>query len=428
MLFRREVSQHLQARHEGQVLLVTGWPLWMTLCATGILMTALVLFLLFGSFTRRVTVSGEVTTWPHTVNLFAPEQGVVSRLLVTTGQVVTPGTPLYRLDTSRVSPDGNLSDTTRALLRGQLQQADEVIAQLLKNKKATLDGLTEQLAQTQQALQTSDAMVASATEGMGVMRRNMENYDRFLKRGLVTADQQNNQRYLYYQQQSVWHSLNSQRLQQNQQLLSIRSDRVTKAADFDSQIAQYRIRREDTARQLAEATAGGLRVITAPSAGRISSLSVTEGQMVNSGDSLVQLVPAVNPVMRLVLWLPGDSIPFVHPGDPVNIRYAAYPSDKYGQFPGTVDSVSSAPVTPGELATQASAPRQQNGQPAEGWFKAVIRLHPEGMRYQGRMLPLTAGMQAQATLFLENRPLWQWMFTPFSSLKNSLSGPVHDKK
>lgn len=428
MLFRREVTDHQLARHDGQVLLITGWPLWVTLLSTAVLMTALVLFLLYGSFTRRVTVSGEIITWPHTVNLFAPEQGVVSRLLVSTGQVVEAGTPLYRLDTSRVSPDGNLSATTLVLLRGQLRQADEVIVQLEKNKKATLDGLQQQLEQTQQALTTSDTMVASATEGMEVMRKSMENYDHYRLRGLVTTDQQNNQRYLYYQQQSVWHSLNAQRLQQNQQLLSLRSDMVTKAADFDGQIAQYRIRREDTARQLAEATAGGTRLITAPSAGQISSLSVTEGQMVNGGDSLVQMVPVKNPVRRLVLWLPGDSIPFVHPGDPVNIRYAAYPADKYGQFPGTIASVSSAPVPPGELSGQGSAPRQPDGRVADGWFKAVVNIDAGGMVRQGRSLPLTAGMQAQATLFLEKRPLWQWMFTPYYSLKNSLTGPVHDPK
>ena len=75
-------------------------------------MIALLTFLLFGSYTRRINVSGEVTTEPHTINLFAPEQGVISRLLVTNGQRVMPGTPLYQLDVSQVTRSGNVTATT----------------------------------------------------------------------------------------------------------------------------------------------------------------------------------------------------------------------------------------------------------------------------------------------------------------------------
>jgi len=428
MLFRKEVTEYQQTREAGQVLLLSGWPLWVTVSVTLLIVVTVIAFLTFGTYTRRVTVAGEITTWPHTVNLFAPEQGVVSRLLVTTGQVVRAGTPLYQLDTSRVSPEGNLSVTTYALLDKQLHQAGDVIAQLQKNRQATLEGLKQQLEQTIQARETSEQMVSSATQGMTFMRHSMENYDKYRQRGLITTDQQNNQRYLYYQQQSVWHSLNSQRLQQEQQILSLRSELLTRAADFDSQIAQYRIRREDTARQMAEASAAGSRLVTAPAAGRVSSLSVTEGQMVSAGDSLAQLVPAGNPRLSLVLWLPGESIPWVHPGDPINIRYSAWPSAKFGQFPGTIVSVPSAPASPAELSAWTSAPRRENGQPSEGWFRVLADIQPDSMVRQGKSLSLTAGMQAQVTLFLEARPLWQWMFAPYQMLRDSVTGPVHDKK
>jgi membrane fusion protein len=41
-------------------------------------------------------------------------------------------------------------------------------------------------------------------------------------------------------------------------------------------------------------------------------------------------------------------------------------------------------------------------------------------------LQLTNGMRAQSTLFLEERPLYQWMFSPFYDMKNSLMGPIND--
>lgn len=428
MLFRKEVSEHLQSRYAGPVLLLTGWPVWMTLLVTALLLTSLLLFLWLGSYTRRVNVSGEVITWPHTINLFAPQQGVVSRLLVSTGQVVSAGTPLYALDISRVSPSGNLSATTRALLNKQQQQLDDMLRQLEQNRRATLTTIQQQLDQLRSARLQTQKMVDSATEGLNVMRSSMNDYSRFIRKGLITTDQQNNQRYLFYQQLSVWHSLNSQRVQQDMQIADLLSQQVTRAADFDGQLAQYHIRQADIARQLAEADAGGERLITAPSAGRISSLSVTEGQMVSDGDSLAQLIPAGDDTPSLVIWLPNDSVPYIKPGDTINISYAAYPAEKYGQFPGKVLSVSSAPVPLRELNSYGSAPRTANGQISGAWFKANVAINHQGLRWQGEHLPLASGMQLQATVFLEQRPLYQWMLSPYYFLKNSITGPVSDQR
>lgn len=69
----------------------------------------------------------------------------------------------------------------------------------------------------------------------------------------------------------------------------------------DSQVTQYYIRRNDSDRQLAEADAGGTRLITAPSDGLVSTLSATEGEMVSAGDSLTQLVPEGESALYLVI-------------------------------------------------------------------------------------------------------------------------------
>ncbi|POC78238.1 colicin V secretion protein CvaA, partial [Vibrio vulnificus] len=86
-------------------------------------------------------------------------------------------------------------------------------------------------------------------------------------------------------QQSLFQNLHSQHIQESLQITNLESDIVTRAADFDNQISQYQFQRNDLQRQLAEADASGALIVNAPSDGRIESLSVTPGQMVNSGDS-----------------------------------------------------------------------------------------------------------------------------------------------
>jgi len=417
--FRPEVTQHQQARWNGKVLLLSGWPAWVTVLLTAVFMAALLAFLAFGTYTRRITVSGEVTTAPHTINLFAPEQGVVSRLLVADGQTVTVGTPLYQLDVSQVTRAGNVTTTTLAAIGQQQRQLEDIIRQLQSSKRETLANLEQQLTQYRQAQQGLQGMVASAREGLNAMRSSQESYAASLRKGLINTDQMNNQRYLYYQQQSAYQNLNAQAIQQALQITSLRSELLTRAAEYDNQISRTRYQHDELARQRAGAEAGGTRLIVAPSGGRVSALSVTQGQMVNAGDSVIQLVPAAGADYLLVMWLPDDSRPYVTPDETINIRYAAFPYEKYGQFPGRIVSVSAAPVTARELEAWPGAPRNPDGTAGGAWYKATVV--PDSTS-----LPLSGGLLAQATLFLEKRPLYQWMLSPYYGLKKSISGPLNE--
>lgn len=423
-LFRPEVAENRQSQWLGKALLLEGWPPWITALLTAAFMIALIMFLIFAQYARRITVTAEVITEPHTINLFSPEQGVISQLFVSNGQQVISGTPLYQLDLSRVGQTGNASTTTLAAINKQHHQLDDIIAQLENNKKATLSNLQNQLDQYQQAQEGLNKMVASAADGLNAMRITLDSYNNSLRKGLINTDQLNNQRYLYYQQQSAYQNLHAQAIQQSLQISGLQSAKVTKSSDFDNQISQSRYQQQGLDKELAVANVKNLLLITAPSAGSISSLSVTPGQMVNAGDSLVQLVPGNHEVFFLVAWLPDESRPFVTLGETINIRYAAFPAEKYGQFPGKVISVADAPSTAQEMKEYLSAPRNSSGTVTGSYFKAIIGLNSASVTWHQQHLALTSGMQAETSLFLEQRPLYQWMLAPYYSLKNSISGPI----
>ncbi len=428
MLFRKEVNEHQQSHWAGKALLLAGWPVWMVASLTGLFLVALLTFLISANYTRRINVSGEIITQPHSINLFSPEQGVITGLFVDTGKPVKKGQPLYQIDVSRVTQAGNVSTTTLAAIKKQREQIDTIITQLQNNKRATLENLQQQLDQYEKAHQVSQSMVDSAQEGLNAMKKSMQNYGAYQKKGLINTDQLNNQRYLFYQQQTSFQSLNTQSIQESLQITNLRSELVTKAADFDNQISQYGYQRNDLERQLAQADAKGSLLITAPTDGKISSLSVTPGQMVNAGDSLAQLVPAKNSPFFLVAWLPNESLPYVKPGEHINIRYEAYPFEKYGQFPGKVQSVSSAPVSEQELSSYSSAPRDANGKVNGPYYKVLVSLDKNQLNWHGEQLNLSSGMKAESTMFLEKRPLYQWMLSPYYSMKKSVVGPINESR
>jgi len=428
MLFRKEVNEHQQNHWAGKALLLAGWPVWVVTSLTALFLIALLSFLIFSNYTRRINVSGEVITQPHSINLFSPEQGVVTNLMVETGKTVKKGQPLYQIDVSRVTQAGNVSTTTLSAINKQRDQIDTIITQLQNNKRTTLDNLQQQLDQYEKAHKVSQDMVASAQQGLDAMKQSMQNYGAYQRKGLINTDQLNNQRYLFYQQQTSFQSLNTQSIQESLQITNLRSELVTRAADFDNQISQYGVQRNDLDRQLAEADAKGSLLITAPTDGKISSLSVTPGQMVNAGDSLAQLVPAKNSPFFLVAWLPNESVPYVKPGEEINIRYEAYPFEKYGQFPGRVESVSSAPVSEQELNSYSSAPKNPNGTVSGPYYKVIVSLDKSQLNWHGETLNLSSGMKAESTMFLEKRPLYQWMLSPYYSMKKSVVGPINESR
>ncbi|HID4134274.1 TPA: HlyD family secretion protein [Pluralibacter gergoviae] len=422
-LFRQEAIDHLKTRWLGQALLVGRYPLWAIISATAFFIAVLLTVIVFCDYTRRISVFGEVTSLPRAVNIFSPGQGFISRAWKQAGDSVKKGDVLYQIDVSRLTRSGNVSENMIQATREQTLIIEGIINKLEHNKATALAQMQEQLAQYQSAYQQSKVSVDGARRGMEEMLATVREYGDYKKRGLINNDQLTNQRYLYYQQQSVYQNLNAQLIQQGLQITTLKGDIITRAADFDNQISTHRYELSDLQRRLAEMDAAGALLISAPADGSVESMSVTQGQMVNSGDSLAQIVPAESRGYFLILWLPNSSIPYVKPGDTINIRYDAYPYEKFGQFAGKIVSVSSVPVSPQELSSYSNSPKVQQSGTAEPFYKAIINIRQDP---RGAALALTTGMKAQATVFMEKRPLYQWMLSPFYDIYNSLTGPIHD--
>lgn len=310
-------------------------------------------------------------------------------------------------------------------LQKKLLNAEEIINKTLLNKKETLDALSTQLKQYEDSLKETKIMLVNASSGLKKMKENLSSYDSYLKQGLITKDQYNYQHSLYFQQQGTYQSLVSQKMQLESQLTQLKSDLVTKASDFENQISAQKNQINDYKNQAVESSANGNLVIKATAAGKIESLSVTVGQMVDKGSSLTQIKPTGDIAYYLILWLPNNSIPYVKAGDIVNIRYDAFPSDKFGQFPGEIVSISSVPASRQEMSEYtnvATGPNQQE----LALYKAIVKIKHKSFHYKNKTLELSNGLKAQAIVFLEERPLYMWMFSPLYKITQSVSGPINE--
>ena len=360
-----------------------------------------------------------------TPNVFAPQQGFVVNQHVKVGDIVNKGQPLYELDVSRNTINGNVSAAQIEVINEKIANAEDIISKLMRNKSETLTALEKQIKTTSASLAETNRMLATIQVGLNKMFTNLSSYDKYLKDGLITKDQYNYQHSLYFQQQSAYQSLVTQKMQLESQLTQTNSDKITKAADFDNQISSQHNQINDYKNQLVESNANGNLIIKATTNGKIESLAVTKGQMVENGSSLAQIKPTEDIEYYLILWLPNNTIPYVKPGDTINIRYDAFPADKFGQFPGKVISISSVPASRQEMAEYTNV-NNGTSQHELALYKAIIKIKDKTFSYNGKTLTLSNGLKAQAVVFLEERPLYMWMFTPFYKMTQSVSGPIDE--
>ncbi|MGS3239733.1 HlyD family secretion protein [Klebsiella michiganensis] len=422
-IYRKEAIEYKKIHWKGKALLLAGIPAWLVTLLASLFLIALVLSLIFCTFTQRIDVRGEVITLPHSVNVFAPQQGFVVNQHVKVGDIVNKGQPLYELDVSRNTINGNLSAAQIEVINEKIANAEDIISKLTRNKAETLTALDKQLKTTSASLAETNRMLATTQVGLNKMHTNLSSYDKYLKDGLITKDQYNYQHSLYFQQQSAYQSLVTQKMQLESQLTQTNSDKITKAADFDNQISSQHNQINDYKNQLVESNANGNLIIKATTNGKIESLAVTKGQMVENGSSLAQIKPTGDIEYYLILWLPNNTIPYVKPGDTINIRYDAFPADKFGQFPGKVISISSVPASRQEMAEYTNV-NNGTSQQELALYKAIIKIKDKTFNYNGKTLTLSNGLKAQAVVFLEERPLYMWMFTPFYKMTQSVSGPI----
>lgn len=88
--------------------------------------------------------------------------------------------------------------------------------------------------------------------------------------------------------------------------------------------------------------------------------------MVNPGDNLLQVIPENIENYYLILWVPNDAVPYISAGDKVNIRYEAFPAEKFGQFSATVKTISRTPASTQEMLTYKGAPQNTPGASVPG--------------------------------------------------------------
>lgn len=87
-MFRQEALNNRKVKWQGKALLLPGIPLWIITVLCAVFLFSFLAFIISGSYTRQVNATGEVSTYPRSVTVYAGVQGFITQQYVREGQAV----------------------------------------------------------------------------------------------------------------------------------------------------------------------------------------------------------------------------------------------------------------------------------------------------------------------------------------------------
>ncbi|THJ45979.1 HlyD family efflux transporter periplasmic adaptor subunit [Burkholderia sp. LS-044] len=414
-LFRQAALNAQRTSLLGEIVLVRPVSFAILTVAATAMAIVVIVFFAFGSYTRRTTVEGVVTPDTGLVKLYAKQPGVVLEKRVTEGQRVTRGQVLYTISTDLQSSAAgdtqvaliNQARQRKALLQQEIDktrrlQSDErdTLRARISSLRTQLAGIDDQIAA--QRLRTSLAADASAR------------YAGLLARDYISTDQSQQREADLLDQRARLNSLQRDRASTAQLLKEAVNEDAGLSFKQQNVLSQIDRNVIDVDQALIESEARRELVITAPEAGTVTAVITEPGQMSDGSHPLASIVPA-NAHWQAHLFVPSTAVGFIRVGDPVLIRYQAYPYQKFGQYAANVVSIAGTALSPAELAI-SGGPGGNDG----AFYRITVALQSQSVTAYGLPQPLQAGMALQADVLQERRRLYEWVLEPLYSLTGKL--------
>ena len=404
------------ARSLGQIIL-TPHPrtTWLVVIAA-VLGLLVVLFLTFGTYTRRATVTGQLVPSTGVIRVHTPQAGVVLERKVNEGQVVQKGDVLFVLNSDRLGPGA------REIQADIGQQVDErrrsLEAELARNKgvEAAEIGHLERRAGTLRAEQQSiERQMEQQRIRLKLAEDARKRYQGLADQDYIAREQPFQKEAELSEQQSRLQALERDALVAQRELATTLREIENTRVRYANQNGLLERGVSSAQQELTEVEARRRVVITAPESGRATLVSGEAGQSVDTTRPLLNLVPS-DAKLEVRLYAPSRTMGFVRPGDAVLLRYQSFPYQKFGQHEGVVASVSNNAVTSTELAG-FQIPDVPPGEPV---YAIVVTLKAQNVTAYGKQWPLSAGMRLDADILQETRRLWEWMLEPLYSITGSM--------
>jgi membrane fusion protein len=410
-LFRPEVAYHNSAKLLGDTTLALPVSYLATTGFLALVVTAVLAFLLVGTYARREHVSGFLVSTIGIAKVMPPRPGVITALHVREGQFVSHGDALLTVSAEQTTDGGEGADEAKlqALRDQRARLQDQIAAQRRKAKmtdaqlRDLIASLSAELAALQQSRETQTSRIEIARHEMTEIRETVA-------KGYISQLEFKRRQDNYLAQQESEQTLereiaakHGELEQRRHQLLQLPTDTAGEVDRLEASIADI-----DT--KLADTDVHRAYLLTAPISGRVSALQAWVGKTAEPNIPQLSVVPE-GASLQAELLVPARAIGFVAPGETVRIGYDTFPYQQFGLADGVVETVSYTLLKPAELVGPVSV--------KEPSYRVTVSLKRQSVDAYGREIALQPDMQLSANMLFERRSLVAWLLDPlFAAIRS----------
>lgn len=400
------------------------------------LIAFLIVWALVGRLDIVAVAEGKLVPASYLKIVQPSEAGIVKEILVREGETVRAGQVLMRMDALITEADLAAIAAEHARRRLQLARIDaelgdksfqpevqapatlvrEAAAQYQANRDALAAALAEErsrLIKAQQELAAARQQKERLEAVLPHYREQDKAYEKLVKEGfaggLMGSDKRREriekeqelatQGYLIASAQaSIDQSQKKLKQIEADYVRQLHAERHEAQAQLDKLTQE--LQKQQHRRELLE--------LKAPQDGVIKDLAThTSGTVVQPGTVLASLVPREEK-LKAEVWVSNEDIGFVRTGQPVKLKFATYPFQKYGMGQGIVEHVSAD--------AQSEEEARDKGLQGVGQrplrYKALVALDSNALEVDGVKYPLSVGMHTTAEILLGDRTVAEYLLSP----------------
>ncbi|MCC6202807.1 MAG: HlyD family efflux transporter periplasmic adaptor subunit [Gammaproteobacteria bacterium] len=411
-LFRPEVIERQIDRLHGDVLVLPRLSHALILSLLLAWVTAASSWLITSTYARKETVLGWLEPPEGVTRIYAEDNGIVREVRVREGDLVEAGQSLLVITGDRYLEDGARLD--QQLLEEYEAQQRMLRAQL--DRTATIyqrrgDDIEQRTSAARRDLELLGVQLGTLGQRQQLVAEQVERLQALQRKGLIaTADLEQTLAQELALRNERQGMLREQTNRRNA-IEQLQTEAALLPEQRDNDLVQLQTRLSDVAQKIAQLAGQRSYLIKAARDGQVNNLQIRPGERVHAGSSvpLLTLIPGDAELAAQVL-IPVRSAGFVGPGQSLDIRYDAFPYQKFGLYRGEVTNLSETVLLPNELAF---LPLRLE----EPVYRVTARLDRQAVRAYGKDFALKPGMTLSADVRLGERTLLQWLLEPIYSLK-----------
>jgi len=412
-LFRKEALEFRSKSLQGQVMVLP--QLSHTLGVGFILLwvIALTLWLALSSYAKKETVQGWLEPPEGVIKVYAQGDGIITEVLVSEGDTVEKDQALIVVNGDRQLTGGGQLESQllqeymeqKKLLQQQLQRSDTMYAMRLQD-------VNQRIAAAQQDLELILQQQDTMQQRLDLISDQLHDFERLEEKGHASTFEKNRAKQEQLTLTSELQALSRSKVNQKNTLQQLENEKRLLPGEQANSVDRLTAEISQLNSEITRINARRAYVIKAAQAGIVNNLQAKPGKRPGNNVPLLSILPR-DSRLTINLLVPVRAAGFVDEKQAIDIRFDAFPYQKFGLYRGQINHVSNAVLLPneqGEFPVRVSEPV----------YIVHGQLEFQYVKSGKKQFPLKTGMTLSADIQLESRSIFQWLLEPLFSLQGRL--------